>query len=258
MNRKGVRIIVILILFISVVIAFFFSPLFNIKEIEIMPMEYYDEKEVYVHLAGLIGKNGFSEILKHKSLSQSESILSFQLDELEDKLVFECPYLRDVSISYRFPNKVVVNTKERIPIFLLKERSVYLYIDSEGYLLSTFTEEDEKPNLPIVQGIELDNYKVGQPITKSEDKRIDTAIKLCNLLKQLSIHEDRIDIIDVSDPDNIWFYTHPSLSVKFGDMKEPGLKLSYLKEIFNAGFDGESNGVIDFSSGGYPVFRHNE
>lgn len=258
MNRKGVRLVVILILFISVVIAFFFSPLFNIKEIEIMPMEYYDEEDVYVHLSGLIGKNAFSEILKNKSLSQSESIFSFQLDDLEDKLVFECPYLRDVSISYRLPNKIVVNTKERIPIFLLKERSVYLYIDSEGYLLSTFTEEDEKPDLPIVQGIELDGYKVGQPITKTEDVRIDTAIKICNLLKQLSIHEGKIDVIDVSDPDDIWFYTHPSLSVKFGDMKDPGMKLSILKEIFKTGYNGDSNGVIDFSSGGYPVFRQND
>ena len=151
----------------------------------------------------------------------------------------------------------MVNTKERIPIFLLKNAACTFILIRKDICFSTFTEEDEKPNLPMVQGIELDSYKVGQPITKSEDKRVDTAIKICNLLKQLS-YEGRIDIIDMSDSDDIWFYTHPSLSVKFGDMEEPGLKLSYLKEILNAGFNGESDGIIDFSGGGYPVFRHNE
>ena len=258
MKHKGIRFIVIFILFISVVIAFFLSPLFNIKEIEILPMEYYEPEDVYVHLTDLLGKNGFYEIMKNKSLTQSESIFSLDLSEREDKLIFECPYLRDVKISFDLPNKIVVSTKERKPIFLIKDYSVYLYIDDEGFLLSTFTEEEELPNLPIVQGLGLEGYKVGQPITKTENEKVDTIIKLCKMIDELSMSKGMIDIIDVTDPEDIWFYTYPSLSVKFGDSKDLGVKLSFLKEIFKAGFDGNSDGVIDLSLGGDPIFRKND
>lgn len=91
----------------------------------------------------------------------------------------------------------------------------------------------------------------------SSDKKIDTAIKVCNLINQLSMPEGMIDVIDVSDPDNIWFHCAPSLSVKLGDTNNLGVKLSTLKEIFNSGYDGNSDGVIDFSNGGYPVFSSN-
>ena len=160
-------------------------------------------------------------------------------------------------IEYKMPDKIIVTTKERTPIFLAEFYSVYLYIDSEGYLLRTFTSEEEKPKLPIVQGIHPEGYKVGQPITMSNDLKIDTAIKVCNMLNQLSMPENLINVIDVSDPEDVWFYCAPSLSVKLGGADNLGVKLSILKEIFNKGYDGNSEGVIDFSKGGYPVFRDN-
>jgi hypothetical protein len=156
------------------------------------------------------------------------------------------------------PDRIVVETFERIPIFLAEYYSVYLYVDSEGFLLSTFTEEDKKPKLPIVQGLNLAGYKVGRAISLKEDKQIDDVIKICNLMKQLSILEDNIDIIDVTDINDIWFYCSPSLAIKFGNSDNLGVKLAMLKEIQKSGYDGNSNGILDFSLGGNPIFTENK
>ena len=76
-------------------------------------------------------------------------------------------------------------------------------------------------------------------------------------MKQLSMLS-YIDIIDVSDYNNIWMYCAPSLSIKFGGADDIGRKLSYIKGIIDSGHDGNSNGTLDMSTGGNPIFRGND
>ena len=89
------------------------------------------------------------------------------------------------------------------------------------------------------------------------DKKIDAAIKLSLAISELSMN-DYIDIIDVSDYNNICMHCSPSLTIKFGGADDVGRKLSYIKGVIDSGYNGESNGVLDVSAGGNPIFKEND
>lgn len=256
MAKKWKRVIIIVCIFIGL-IGILFSPIFSIREIDLSLMGQYEE-EAYPYLHSLKGKNAFIEILKNKSLKQSGNIFSFSLKRMEDKLKFNFPYFRDIEIKYEFPNKIRVYADERKPIFLGQADGFYLYIDSEGYLLDVFVEEENLPDLPLVQGLVFENYKIGLPVRNSVDEKIDTTIRVCNLLSQIHGQDNIIDIIDMSDQKDIWMYVRPELSIRLGDENDMSLKLTILKEVFASGYNGDSSGLIDFSKGGYPVFSEND
>ena len=255
-KQKKKRILIYCLLGAAVVIAFLLSPVFAMKKVVLSPLTCYEEEEIYAKIRPYLGKNGFLSVAANTTLKQSASLLSLELPELAEELVFSFPYLKDVKVKYAFPNTLRIDVSERIPIFLAEQHGFYLYIDSEGVVLNTFTEAD-KPALPVVQGLEITDYKIGNALTKTQNDGIDLAIRLCNLMRQLSMLAD-IDIIDLSDYNNIGMYCAPSLSVKFGDGDDLGVRLSQLKSIMQSGYDGDSDGVLDFTGGGYPVFTKNE
>ena len=94
--------------------------------------------------------------------------------------------------------------------------------------------------------------------TQGSRETLELAIKICSLMEQAQFLEGYIDIIDLSDPEGIWMYASPSLAVKLGDSSDIAMKLSILKGIFQSGYNGGSNGVIDFTSGKNPIFQKNE
>ncbi len=255
-RRKG-KIVAICLLCAAGLIAVLLSPLFRIKQIKINSISSYQESDISVLLEDLVGVNGFLAIFRNTSIKQSKSLFGLRLPDREDELIFQLPYLKDVQIHYSFPNTLVVDAMERTPIFLAQQQGIYLYVDSEGYLLETFTEED-KPDLPVVLGLEIDRYKIGRSLTGLNDKRIDTAIRLCNMMRQLSILNSDIFLIDLTDLNDIWMYCDNGISIRFGDNNDMGMKLSKLKSIQEIAYSGKTNGVLDFTGGGHPVFRQNQ
>lgn len=256
-RRRRAKIAVLCLLCVAGVVALLLSPLFRIKRITVNPLSAYEEEQISAHLEDLIGANGFQTVFRYTSFSQFKSLLAGRLPAKEEELIFQLPYLKDVKIRYSFPNKLEVEAQERIPIFLSKQKGIYLYVDSEGYLLETYTEED-KPGLPVVLGLEFQDYKIGCPLTNGEDARADAAIRLCNMMRQLSILDSDIALIDLTDLDDVWMYCKQGISIRFGPCEDYGMKLSKLKAIQDISYGGKTNGVLDFTSGGNPVFRENQ
>ena len=77
-------------------------------------------------------------------------------------------------------------------------------------------------------------------------------------MEQSEFLEGYIDIIDIANENSIWMFASPSLSVKLGSSSDLAMKISTLKEIFQSGYDGESRGTIDFTSGKNPIFKYND
>lgn len=257
-NNIKIKVILIIFLFFIVIIVFFLSPIFNIKNIETVSLERYNSKELSQSLESLKGTNGFISVFKSiKGLSSFNRILDLGMPENEASLIFNKPYLKDVKINYKFPNTVVLKAVERIPIFFAEYYGVYLYIDTEGYVVETFSQND-KPKMPLVKGLNVTSYKIGQPIITDKNGQLEKTIKLCSLMNSTSMLNNNIDIIDVTDYNNIQLFCAPSLKISLGDTDNLGYKLSMLKEIQkNSEYDGYSDGTIDFTVGKNAVFRPN-
>ena len=239
-----------------IVIVLLLSPIFSVSNVQVSAVSLYSGEEIASAFDEFRGKNGFLSLLRSTSFSNLDDIFRFRFGRKEKSMLFDYPLIKNIVVKYDLPNAITVEIEERIPIMVTESEGMYLYIDSEGYLLGAYTQAD-KPQMPVIKGIEISDYKIGTSIAGGKDRTIDEAIKLCSIMKQLSMLS-YIDIIDVSDYNNIWMYCAPSLSIKFGSADDIGRKFSYIKGIIDSGHGGDSNGTLDMSSGGNPIFKSND
>ena len=232
------RILLIVFAAVAITVILLLSPIFSISEIRISAVSLYSSEELLSSFDGLKGKNGFLSLLQSTSFSDLDDLFRLRLGSKEESLLFDYPLIKNIVVRYDLPDTIVVE------------------IDSEGYLLGTYTQADLL-DMPVIRGIRISDYKIGTSVAGGKDRATDDAIKICSTMKQLSMLS-YIDIIDVSDYNEIWMYCAPSLSIKFGSADDIGRKLSYIKGIIDSGYDGNSNGTLDLSAGGNPVFTNNE
>lgn len=242
----------------AITAAILLSPLFSIREIEISKdsvIASYTEEEIREAFQDIKGKNGFAALLNNTKFSDFDMLFHSRMPVKEKSMVFDFPLIKDIEVKYNLPGKIVVKIQERTPAMMIEKDGMYLLADEEGYMLGIYTNTQET-YMPIVEGVYVDEYKIGSSISNGKNIKVDNSIKICRVLKQLSMLS-YIDIIDVSDYNNIRMYCAPSLTIKFGGADEIGRKLSYIKGIIDSGYDGYSNGVLDVSLGGNPVFTDN-
>jgi len=231
------------------------SPIFGITEVSVSEVTLYSSDEIYRAFEEFKGSNGIISLFENTTFAQIDNLFRTRYTEKEKSMLFEYPLIKNITVKYDAPGKLVVDIEERTPVMITEKDDMYLYIDSEGYLLGAYTKAD-KPDMPVIKGIEISDYKVGTSIAKGKDVAVDNAIKICNLMQQLSMLS-YIDIIDVSDYNDIRMFCAPSLTVKFGGSDDVGRKLSYIKGVIDSGYGGDANGVLDVSTGGNPIFKNN-
>lgn len=254
LSKKNVILLTVALLLFFVIILL--SPIFGMSEIEITGASLYSQEELNLYFSDFKDKNGFVALFENTTFSQLDGFFSGRMTEKENELLFDYPLIKNATIEYSFPNKLEVKIEERTPMMVTEVDEMYLQIDSEGYLLGAYAEVDRIGDMPLIKGIEISDYKVGAPIADGNNKNISSAIKICSIMKQLSMLS-YIDIIDVTDYNNICMHCSPLLTIEFGNTDETGRKLSYIKGIIDEGYDGQSDGVLDVSSGGNPIFREN-
>lgn len=250
------RILLIVFAAVAITVILLLSPIFSISKIRISAVSLYSSEELLSSFDGLKGKNGFLSLLQSTSFSDLDDLFRLRFGSKEESLLFDYPLIKNIVVRYDLPDTVVVEIEERTPVMVTESDGMYLHIDSEGYLLGTYTQADQL-DMPVIRGIRISDYKIGTSVAGGKDRATDDAIKICSTMKQLSMLS-YIDIIDVSDYNEIWMYCAPSLSIKFGSADDIGRKLSYIKGIIDSGYDGNSNGTLDLSAGGNPVFKNNE
>jgi len=254
-RRKKILLTVsLVVLVIIAAILLLLSPVFKIEKYEIQDMQFYTDEEIISVMKGIDGENGLIAVFENTSFDDADGLLRLRLPDVENRIIFNCPYIESVTVRFAFPNKIVVDAEERKPIFLTDFHNTYLYIDSKGVVLETFTGAN-RPDYPLVKGLEVTDYKIGCSIAETDNNKIFIAMKLCNTLSDMGILENNIDIIDVSDYNDIWMYCAPSLSIKFGGADGLEQKVSKLKGVFEAGYGGDTEGELDLYSGKNPVLR---
>ena len=209
LSKKTVFLLIAGLLVFSVIILL--SPIFGITEVKISEVKLYSSEEIYGAFEEYKGSNGFISLLKNTTFSQIDNIFKKRYTEKEKSMLFDYPLIKKIEVKYSMPGELVVEIEERTPVMMTEKDGMYLYLDSEGYLLGAYTQAD-KPDMPLVKGIDINDYKIGTSIADGKNTSIDTSIKICSVMKQLSMLS-YIDIIDVSDYNNIRMRCSPSLTV---------------------------------------------
>ena len=100
---------------VSAIIATAMSPLFNIKQINIQ------------------GNNKITneEIISLSQIKIDENTYKTNIHKAQHKIL-ENPYINDVKIKRKIPDKIVIIIEERKPTYMLEYGSGYVYISNQG------------------------------------------------------------------------------------------------------------------------------
>lgn len=224
--------IFIFILLIIAVIILLSSSLFNIEDIII------------------VGNNKISNetIISLSGIELYENMFKFNKLSVIDKLKQE-PYIENVKISRKLPNKIEITVEERTPKYSLEYAGSYAYINNQGYILEI---TNEKLNLPILTGFstDLSNIKAGERINVEDLKKMDTVIKIYEVASSNGIG-NLITKIDISNDKNYSLILETEgKTVYLGDCSNLNTRILTLKSILEAstGKTGEIFLNVDLNS----------
>lgn len=237
------------------------SPICSIRNIEVKTEDATLKESITKQLEEARGQNGFLYVTKNvNGFDNIGSVFALRAKNMEDILLFERPELKDMQVSYSFPNTLTVQFAERTPSYLIFSSGVYVCADEAGFVLSVHTDSTER-DLPVVRGIDLPSYKIGQTISTGNENQMEALnalfyeITLCDAKDDAYKLSAHIEIADVSEYNEIWLFVDENLSVNLGDTDNIEYKIPALKEILQTEEVQGKKGLIDFTVSEQPVFR---
>lgn len=210
-------------IFLMIIIIFILSPFFYIKDIKIKNNNLVDES--------VIAKNYGKRKLFRFNI--------FDVGKIEEN-----PYIKKVRVKYKFFNTVEVNIEEHLPYMyllypnntvshelMIKDKNKeYLLLSKDFTVLEIGKRKYQ--NLPICQGFEYEDIKVGKKI----DINNSIKIKIKSIIDEFAKYKNN-DIIRhgiVVDFDRIndvkLYFNNPEVTVLYGEIIKNSAKVNIIFE----------------------------
>lgn len=182
-KSKKIKVLIISILVLIAIIAAMLSPLFNIKNIQVVGNTILSSEEI-ISLSGIKTEENMFKVMKLKTIGR----------------IKENAYINEVAIHKKLPNTIEIQVKERKPSFMLEYGNGYVYLSNQGYMLEI---SSIKKDIPTILGTTTskENYKPGNRLNKDDLEKLGTVIKIMAVAKTHNI-ENLITTIDISNSDN--------------------------------------------------------
>ena len=216
-SRKRIRLIKIIIytiftiILLSALFSFiFFTNIFSIKEIEVVNNNKVDKETIINNSEINVGNNNLF-LVDSKQISEN---------------IKRIPYIKNATISKKFPNKIEIVVTERTSSYILKVNEEYYSIDIDGTILEKIENVDENQNVIVVLSSDLDVSKgVLDEANLNKLKNIETINQVAksngvnNMITRFDMSNDSNIIIDIaSEGKRVYlgdFVDDMSLNVKF-------------------------------------------
>lgn len=234
-RRKIKKVFMLFILLISVCITLCFK------------LSYFDIKTIQV--TG--NKNILSkEIIGLSNLYKGNNIFYINIKYGENSILSN-PYIENVEISRKLPDKVQINVKEREAIFYNVKNNKYFVVDKSGILLEK-RNDIKGMKLIKLDGFDYDKCEIGKTLVNNDKTKIDVVSALSNIILN-SKSTIAITSIDISDILNIKVYCG-EVCIKIGTSDDMDKKINKSLNILDRKELKGVKGYIDVSFNGNPVF----
>lgn len=189
------------------------SPIFNIKDIQVLNNEQVSSEAV-ISLSGL---------------KIEENIFRFNSSKVVDKIK-ENAYIENVEIHRKIPNIVQIEVEERIHSYSVDFLGKYAYINSQGYILEIAEDSKEKPIILGITTLE-EQVVVGNRLNDDDLGRLEDVIKIMNTAKEYNL-DTKVTNIDISDKNEYSIYLEEEgKKVYLGDNSNLSNKMLYVNAI---------------------------
>lgn len=189
------------------------SPIFNIKDIQVVNNQYLDSET----------------IISLSELKPEENIFRFDGGKVIKK-VKENPYIKNVKIHRKIPNTIQIEIEEREHSYSVDFLGKYAYIDKQGYILEINEDNKQKP---IIQGIITPEDQVleGKRLNNEDLEKLEDVIKIMNATKEYEL-DTKVTSIDISNKNEYSVYLkEEKKKVYLGDNTNLSNKMLYVNAI---------------------------
>lgn len=242
-----------LVLLMVALVFLVLSPLFNITKIEMRGSKQYSQEEIISVTNLALGNNAFKMMGNNIS-----SILRLRYLSDESRIKNHFPYIKDASVKYIIPSKVILNLSEREPKYLVLKDSEVFLMDGEGILVDK-VEDLKNLTLPVINGLNFEKFEVGQALKPKDLERLNYVSKLKNALLESDKDDtfklsDIVSYFDVSDMRKISVMVDSKILINFGDLQDLNYRIRFAKYLYSKSIGKQDRGSLDFSSGDNPRF----
>lgn len=229
---------ILLTIIIGLVILFFVSDLFAITQIDISGNNQINQEQ----------------IMLLSSINLNDNILLLSKHRVE-KSIKENPYIKEVTIKKKLPDKIEIVIEEREKSFVLRTSKEYVYIDTQGYILQT---SNDKINKPIIYGYETNEEELieGKRLNDSDLDNLGTILKIIESSKKIDI-SDKITYINIKEGKFILYLESENKLIYLGNCSNLANRMLYAKDILDKEKEKQGKIFVDgnFSNGFLPYFR---
>jgi len=215
----------IILVFILLILGIMYSPLFEVIDVEVIGNKLYTKEEIIAMLDLSDGNNFFYLLTKDikSNLKKSNKI-------------------QDVNAEFVFPNRIKLNVVENPPLGYICQGNNYIYIDKEGVVIEISNKSPK--NLPIITGLDVDNFKEGKQININNKEMFLDIGNLINVLQKYGLTKEKL-MLDISNKFEIHIYIN-NVDVKFGPLYEIDEKVKKLVEVLKH-ISPKDRGTLDLS-----------
>jgi cell division protein FtsQ len=214
-----------------------YSPLFAVKNIQV------------------VGNKNISsgEVIKATSFFYNKNLLMIKKRDVQ-KAIYESIPVKEVQINYRLPHTLVICIKEREIAAALPYLGSFVLIDSDGIVVKIVPKLDYLA-VPVVTGFNVTHASVaGQPVIENNADSFKKFLELISAVSPIASELSEIHVtVDESNDTTFYLYTLDGFKVFLGcydDKKIPVMK-QILEDLRK---NNRGKGELNIS-GDTPVFK---
>ncbi|WP_052356477.1 cell division protein FtsQ/DivIB [[Clostridium] dakarense] len=193
-----------------------------------------------------------NEILKNLDIRKDKNIFMYDTNKME-KIVLENPYIEEVQVKRKLPDKLQVLIKEKEIFAIIKDNDDYCYIDKDGNYIEKIKEISDKESSPIVDiDYIIDENK---NIEFKNDETKERLLYLLECMKENNLYK-KIVKVNYEKDDIINMYTKDDIKIILGNDKDLDYNISRMGYIISDLQDDiKRKGTIDLTYGNYAVYK---
>ena len=191
-----------------------------------------------------------ADVLSTAGINVGEHMLLANTGEARKKLL-ENPRVKDVIIKRVYPDKLIIDIKERMPAAAISGGNNYAIIDYDGYVLSIGPDNQE---LLEVYGMGSSGFQLGERLGESSDFNNSILLSMIKAMEKEGVLSDMAKL-DITQPLNVNITTKDGYTILVGqaeNLEEKFANLSIvLSKVKAMGYTG---GSINLAVNGDPVY----
>lgn len=210
---------------------------------------YFNIKEIIVHGNEQISKD---KIILASGINIDDNIFDLKINSSK-KHILKHPYIKNIRITRKYPNKIVINVNERNEKFIINLANTFILIDEEGLILNIISDSSQN-EVPILKGLKIKKVVIGNNAYLEGELELLQVIDFISTCDKYDLY-NKIDYVDFSDLNNIYIKNKSDLNIVLGDLSKLDYKInSTIQIIENLTIKGISKGTVYLNNEGNPFY----